>query len=115
MFTAVQVLTDRRGRHVGRYELGMSADLEKTFGIEGGSFNITGWGGWPDTEGIDESSVGSAWGINSLAYGNRTLDIVEFFYEGPLFSDNWTISVGKMDFTGILMRANMQMTSAASL
>jgi porin len=62
---------------------------------------MVGWGGWPDTEGIDGHSIGSAWGTNALAYGNRTLDFVEFFYEGPLFTDEFTVAVGKLDFTGI--------------
>ncbi|MHC4927619.1 MAG: carbohydrate porin [Planctomycetota bacterium] len=93
--------TKHSGRHTGRYDLEMSLDLEKILGIEGGTFFIHGWGGWPDTEGIDESSVGSAWGINALAVGNRSLDIVEAFYEGPFFSDNLTIAIGKLDFTGI--------------
>ena len=92
---------DRRGRHVGRYDLEMSMDLEKLLGIEGGSFFVHGWGGWPNTEGIDGHSVGSAWGINALSVGNRGLDIVEAFYEGPFLSDNLTIAIGKLDFTGI--------------
>ncbi len=92
---------NRRGRHVGRYDLEMVADLEQLMGVEGGSIYMLGWGGWPDTEGIDGHSVGSAWGINALAYGNRTLDIVELFYEGPFFSDKFTVSFGKMDFTGV--------------
>jgi len=92
---------DRRGRHVGRYDLEMSMDMEKLLGIEGGSFFIHGWGGWPNEEGIDGHSIGSAWGINALSVGNRTIDIVECFYEGPLFSENLTIAIGKLDFTGI--------------
>ena len=92
---------DRRGRHIGRYDLEMSMDLEHLLGIEGGSFFVHGWGGWPNTEGVDGHSVGSAWGINALAVGNRGMDIVEAFYEGPFFSDDLTIAVGKLDFTGI--------------
>jgi len=92
---------ERRGRHVGRYDLEMSADLEKLFGIKGGSLFVHGWGGWPNTEGVDGHSVGSAWGINALSVGNRSMDIVEFFYEGHLFSDNLTLAIGKLDFTGI--------------
>jgi len=91
----------RRGRHAGRYDLEMSIDLEKLLGIEGGSFFMHGWGGWPDTEGIDGHSVGSAWGINALAIGDRSMDIVEAFYKGPFFSDDLTIAIGKLDFTGI--------------
>jgi porin len=92
---------DRRGRHHGRYEATMDMDLERLLGIEDGSFYIIGWGGWPDTEGIDEHSVGSAWGINALPYGNQGMDIIECAYMGPLFSDNLTIVIGKLDFTCI--------------
>jgi len=92
---------ERRGRHLGRYDLEMSMDLEKLLGIKDGSFFVHGWGGWPDTEGINGHSVNSAWGINALAVGNRSMDIVECFYEGPFFSDNLTIAIGKLDFTGI--------------
>ncbi len=92
---------DHRGRHVGRYDLELSVDLEKFVGIEGGSLFMHGWGGWPDNEGIDEYSVGSAWGINALSVGNRSMDIVELFYEGPFFSDDLTMTIGKLDFTGI--------------
>jgi len=93
--------TQRRGRHLGRYDLKMSTDMEKLLGIESASFVLHGWGGWPGTEGVNGHSVGSAWGINALTVGNRGLDIVEAFYEGPLFSDNLTIAIGKLDFTGI--------------
>lgn len=92
---------ERRGRHLGRYDLEMSADLEKLLGIEGGSFFVHGWGGWPNEEGVDGHSVGSALGINAVSVGNRGMDIVECFYEGPLFSDNLTLAIGKLDFTGI--------------
>ena len=92
---------DRRGRHVGRYDLEISTDLEKLMGIKGGSFFMHGWGGWTDAEGIDGHSVGSAWGINALAVGNRGMDIVEAFYEGHFFSEDVVIAAGKLDFTGI--------------
>lgn len=90
-----------RGRHHGRYEATMDIDLEKLLGIEGGSFSIVGWGGWPDEKGIDGHSAGSAWGINALPYGNRGMDIVECFYEGPSFSSALTIAIGKIDFTAV--------------
>ncbi len=92
---------EHRGRHHSRYEATMDIDLERLLGIEDGSFSVVGWGGWPDTEGIDGHSVGSAWGINALPYSNRGMDIVECAYEGPLFSDDLTIVIGKLDFTGI--------------
>ena len=89
------------GRYTGRYDLDLSLDLEKLIGIEGGTIFLHGWGGWPDTKGIDEKMVGSAFGINALSVGNRSMDIVELFYEGPLFYDNLTLTIGKLDFTGI--------------
>ena len=92
---------ERRGRHHNRYEVTMDVDLNKLLGIEEGYFYIVAWGGWPDTEGIDEHSVGSAWGITALPYGNRGIDIVQCVYEGPLFSDNLTMAIGKLDLTGI--------------
>lgn len=92
---------NRKGRHVGRYDMELSADLEKLLGIEGGSFFIHGWGGWPDEEGTDGLSVGSYFGTNAVSVGNRGMDIVECFYEGPFFSDNLTLAIGKLDFTGI--------------
>ena len=92
---------EHRGRHIGRYDLELSADLDTLLGVEGGKLFILGWGGWPDIEGIDGHSVGSAWGINALSYGNRSMDIVEFFYEGPFFNNDLMIAIGKLDFTGI--------------
>jgi len=92
---------NHKGRHVGRYDMELSADLEKLLGIEGGSFFIHGWGGWPDEEGTDGLSVGSYFGTNAVSVGNRGMDIVECFYEGPFFSNNLTLAIGKLDFTGI--------------
>ncbi|MHC4172460.1 MAG: hypothetical protein ACYTBX_14960 [Planctomycetota bacterium] len=81
----------RRDRHVGRYDLELSADMEKLLGIEGGSLFIHGWGGWPDTEGIDALSVGGTFGTNALAVGNRSVDIMEIDVKLVLTStyDNW--------------------------
>ncbi|AQQ09543.1 Carbohydrate-selective porin [Sedimentisphaera cyanobacteriorum] len=72
----------RSGRHSGRYDAELSADLDKLLGLKNSRLFIHGWGGWPDTEGIGGHSVGSQWGVNALSVGNRSMDIVEFFYEG---------------------------------
>lgn len=79
----------------------MSADLNKTLGLKDGRIFVHAWGGWPDEEGINENSVGSTFGVNALAVNNRSLDVVELFYEGRFLTDDLTLAIGKMDFTGI--------------
>ncbi len=91
----------RAGRYTGSYDLEVSADLQKLLGIESGSLFVHVEGGWPDTEGIDGVSVGSAFGVNADAIGNRTMDVIELFYEGTIFDDALNLKVGKIDFTGI--------------
>ena len=91
----------RAGRHTGSYDLELSADLEKLLGFDRGALFLHLEGGWPDTEGINGSSVGSVFGVNADAIGNRTMDVKQLFYEGILFSDNLTLTVGKIDFTGV--------------
>jgi porin len=92
---------NHRGRHSGSYDLELSADLQKLLGFETGSIYMLVEGGWPDAEGIDGSSVGSAFGVNADAIGNEAMLVKELFYEGPVFADNLTLMVGKIDFTGI--------------
>jgi len=89
---------NRKGEFSGSYDLEMTADLQRLLGIEGVIF-IHGEGGWTDSEGIDGTSVGSVFGVNADAIGNRSLDIVELFYEVPL-GDRFTLTIGKIDFTG---------------
>ncbi|MFB0553281.1 MAG: carbohydrate porin [Phycisphaerae bacterium] len=91
----------RAGQHTGSYDLELSADLEKLLGFDRGALFLHLEGGWPDTEGIDPSSVGSVFGVNADVIGNRTMDVKQLFYEGILFSDNLTLTVGKIDFTGV--------------
>jgi len=91
----------RAGRFSGSYDLELSADLQKLLGFESGSLFVRIEGGWPNTEGIDGVSVGSVFGVNADAIGNRTMDVVELFYEGSIFDDGLTLMVGKIDFTCI--------------
>jgi len=91
----------RRGRHSGSYDLEMSVDLQKLLGFETGSIYMLVEGGWPDAEGIDAASVGSAFGVNADAIGNQGPVVKELYYQGPVFSDALTIRVGKIDFTGV--------------
>ncbi len=88
----------RKGEFSGSYDLEMTIDMMKFLGIEGSIF-IHGEGGWTDSEGIDGQSVGSFFGVNADAIGNRSLDIVELFYEVSL-TDRLGLTVGKIDFSG---------------
>jgi len=89
----------RRGRHSGSYDLEMSVDLQKLLGFETGNIYLLVEGGWPDAEGIDASSIGSAFGVNADAIGNDAMLVKELYYQGPVFSDNLTLMIGKIDFT----------------
>jgi len=92
---------NRRGRHSGSYDLELSADLQKLLGFEMASIYMLVEGGWPDAEGVDGSSVGSAFGVNADAIGNEAILVKELYYQGPVFSDVLTMMVGKIDFTGV--------------
>jgi len=92
---------NRRGRFNGSYDLEMWADLQKLLGFETGNIYMLVEGGWPDAEGIDAASVGSAFGVNADAVGNQGPLIKELYYHGPVFNDALTIMVGKIDFTGV--------------
>lgn len=89
---------NRKGEFSGSYDVELTADLERLLGIEGTLF-IHGEGGWTDSEGVDGTAVGSYFGTNADAIGNRSLDIVELFYEAGL-TDQLTLTAGKIDFTG---------------
>ncbi len=91
----------RAGHFTGSYDLEVSADLEMLLGFDNGSLFLHLEGGWPDTEGIDGGSVGSYFGVNADAIGNRTMDVKQLFYEGPLFDDSLTLTIGKIDFTWV--------------
>lgn len=91
----------RAGRITGSYDLELSADLQKLLGFESGSLFLHLEGGWPDTKGIDEPSVGSAFGINADAFWDRAMLVSELWYEQPMFDGALLFRVGKMDlFTG---------------
>ena len=91
----------RAGRNSGSYDLEVLADLDKLLGLENSSLYIHAEGGWTDTVGIDGVAAGSAFGINADAKGNRSLDIIECFYEGTIFDDAFNLMAGKIDLTGV--------------
>ena len=91
----------RRGRHSGSYDLELWADIQKLFGFDTGSIYMLAEGGWPDVEGIDGSSVGSAFGVNADAIGNQGTVVKELYYQGPIFDDRITLMIGKIAFADL--------------
>ena len=91
----------RAGRITGSYDVEASADLQRLLGFESGSLFLHLEGGWPDTEGIDGVSVGSYFGVNADAIGDRAILVKQLYYEGPIINDNLTLMIGKIDFTGV--------------
>jgi len=89
----------RSGRFSGSYDVEIAADLQALAGLKGLSLFVHAEGGWPDTEGINESMVGSAFGVNADALGNRSIDVVEALVEWSLFRDRLTLTAGKVDTT----------------
>ena len=90
----------RAGRFSGSYDLELSADLRKLLGFKSGRVFIHLEGGWPDTEGIDGPSVGSAFGVNGDAGSRDTLVITEFWWEQTMLDDTLRLRLGKLDMTG---------------
>jgi porin len=91
----------KNGRYTGSYDVELSADLQKLLGLDAGILFLHLEGGWPDAEGIDSDSVGSAFGVNANAIGNDAIIVKQLFYEGPFFDESLLITIGKIDLTGI--------------
>ncbi|MDD5134173.1 MAG: carbohydrate porin [Phycisphaerae bacterium] len=87
----------RAGRFSGSYELSLSANMQKLFSIEGGSFYMLAEGSY--SEGIDAPAVGSFFGVNGDAAGDRAMDITELWYEQSAFDGNLRLRAGKINLT----------------
>jgi porin len=90
----------RAGRNSGSYDLELSADLQRLLGIEGASLFVHTEGRWSKSGGIDEPSVGSAFGVNGDAGLRRAVDVTELWYEQSMLDGALLLRVGKMDLTG---------------
>ncbi len=89
-----------KGRYSGRYDLEGEADLEKLIHLPGGRVYVQARGGW--SNGIDEPSVGSAMGVNNIAFGDRPISLWQLYYEQSLLDKKLLVRVGKMDLTSCL-------------
>ncbi len=86
------------GRFSGSYDLELSADLEKLLRIQGARLYMLAEGSY--SEGINGPSVGSFFGVNDDAAGDRSMDITELWYEQSWFEQTLRIRLGKIDLTG---------------
>ncbi len=86
------------GRCAGSYDLEVGFDLEKLMKLRGASLFMLAEGSW--SEGIDASSVGSLFGVNDDAGGDRSIDVTELWYEQALWNGKVKLRLGKIDLTG---------------
>ena len=89
----------RHGRHTGNYDLEIGLDAEKLWGMEGGSMLVHTEGSWSRVD-IDETSVGSVFGVNGDGAGRRAMDVTEVWYEQAMCDETLRLRFGKMDFAG---------------
>jgi porin len=90
----------RAGRYTGSYDVGLTTDLKRLFGIDDAIFYTHVEGFWPRTEGIDAGSVGSFYGVNGDAMPRDAAVITEMWYQQNFADDTLAVRVGKMDITG---------------
>jgi carbohydrate-selective porin OprB len=87
--------------YTGSYDLDIEIDVAKVTGLKflsGGSIYIGTEGSWGD--GIDTTSIGSIFGANTDAAGDRFMDVRQVWYEQELFGGKMRVRAGKMDITG---------------
>ncbi len=87
----------RTGRFSGSYDLELSADLEKLSSLERSQIYVLVEGGF--SKGIDESSVGSFFGVNGGAGGDNAISVSEFWLEHVFAGDFLHFRIGKLDLT----------------
>ena len=91
---------NKRGRYSGSYDLEVTFDTQKLFGVEDGSLYIHGEGWWSRSGGINDASVGSVFGVNGDSGSRDTLVITEVWWEQAMFDDTLQLRLGKLDITG---------------
>ncbi len=89
----------RQGRWSGSYDLEMNADLERLLDIQGGTIYMHSEGTWPRRD-INDTSVGSAFGVNGDFAPREAFNVIELWYQQTCFDDTLQIRLGKIDMTG---------------
>jgi len=91
----------RDDSYTGSYDIDIEIDIAKLTGLKflsGGSIYIGAEGSWGD--GIDATSIGSIFGANGDAAGDRFMDVTQVWYEQELFGGKMRVRAGKMDISG---------------
>ena len=91
---------NQKGRYTGRYDLEFTFDGQKLLNLENSMFYMHARGSWKHEGGTDPLSVGSYFGVNTNAYGNRSFDIVELWYQQSFNDNEFILRIGKIDLTG---------------
>jgi len=91
---------DGRGRFAGSYDVEMTTDLKRLFGIDNAELFAHIEGFWSKTEGIDSVSVGSFFGVNGDAIPRDAAVVTELWYQQRFLDDTLTVRIGKMDLRG---------------
>jgi porin len=88
----------RAGRFTGSYDLELSADLRKLVGVPAARLYMLTEGSF--SNGINQPSVGSLFGVNDDAAGDRSIDVTELWFEKVLAEETLYLRIGKLDLTG---------------
>ena len=90
---------EQDGHYTGSYDLEVGADTARLLGREGGSIFMLAEGSWPKAEGVGPGSVGSFFGVNGDAGGERAMDVTELWYQQDVWGDALQVRAGKVDLT----------------
>lgn len=88
----------RAGRYAGSYDLEMDFSLETMFNLTGAHIHLQAGGSWSD--GLDPSSVGSLFNVNSDAGGDEPILLKQLYWQQQLLDGRLWLRVGKVDLTG---------------
>lgn len=88
--------TKHAGRVSGSYDVEVTADLKKMGIGWGGELYLYGQGGWDEGVG-GRGYVGELIGVNDDAIGDRSLDVVEAWYERSFLDDRLRVRLGKIN------------------
>ncbi|MFP4175721.1 MAG: carbohydrate porin [Candidatus Brocadiia bacterium] len=87
------------GAYSGSYDLEIEGDLDRAFGLRGGTIFMLAEGSRAESTGLDDRSVGSLFGINDDFGGDRSLDITELWYQQDFLDGDLRVRAGKLDLS----------------